>query len=142
MIRLNQICPKWIKMDQAWSNWISDEIIIEIYHQNFNFINFLIRFNQVCPKWIKMNQSWSNWISDETIIEIIRFSTLSTFWLDWIRSLQNCQYNQYNQICNIYTFYLFQFSSSLTTARSFYDGVFPHKWKKRHLPNGEIINSK
>ena len=69
-IRLNQICPKLIKMDQTWSNLISDEIIIEIYHQIFNFIHFLIRLNQICPKWIKMDQTWSNWISDEIIIEI------------------------------------------------------------------------
>ena len=68
LIRFNQICPKWIKldqnvssdfqiylffdqngsdlskMDQTWSNWISDETIIEICHQIFNFIYILIRF--------------------------------------------------------------------------------------------------
>ena len=61
---------KWIKMNQTWSNWFSDEIIIEIYHQIFNFIYFLIRLNLICPKGIKMDQTWSNWISDEIIIEI------------------------------------------------------------------------
>ena len=70
LIRLNQICPKWTKMDETWSNLISDEIIIEIYHPIFNFIYFLIRFNQICPKWIRMDQTWSNLISDEIIIEI------------------------------------------------------------------------
>ena len=59
-IRLNQICPKLIKMDQTWSNLIFDETIIEIYHQIFNFIYFLIRLNQLCPEWIKMGQTWSN----------------------------------------------------------------------------------
>jgi len=56
LIRMNQICLKWIKMDQTWSNWISDKIIIEIYHQIFNLIYFLMRLNQICPKWIKMDQ--------------------------------------------------------------------------------------
>ena len=82
LIRFNQICPKWIKldqnvssdfqiylffdqngsdlskMDQTWSNWISDEIIIEIYHQIFKFIYFLIKMDQICPKWIKLDQIW------------------------------------------------------------------------------------
>ena len=99
LIRLNQICPKWIKlksnlitfdfwldnhwnissdfqlyiffdqiesdlskMDQPGSNWISDEIIIEIYHQIFSFIHFVIKMDQICPKWIKMDQTWSNLI--------------------------------------------------------------------------------
>ena len=36
-LRSYLFCPKWIKMEQTWSNWISDEIIIEIYNQIFNF---------------------------------------------------------------------------------------------------------
>ena len=36
---------KWIKIDQNESNWISDELIIEIYHQIFNLIYLLIRFS-------------------------------------------------------------------------------------------------
>ena len=55
-IRMDQIGSKWIKMDQTWSYQISDEIINEIYPQNFNFISCLIRFNQICPKWIKLDQ--------------------------------------------------------------------------------------
>ena len=47
------------EMDQTWSNWISDEIIIEIYHPIFNFIHFLIRFNQICQNF---NFFWSKWI--------------------------------------------------------------------------------
>ena len=86
-IRLNQICPKWIKMDQTWSNLISDEIIIEIYYQIFNFIYFLIRFNQICPKWIKMDQTWSNLIFDEIIIEIYHWSDFQLWlFLDQIKS--------------------------------------------------------
>ena len=71
LIRLNQICPEWIKF--------SDGTIIE--HQIFNFIYCLIRFNQICPKWIKMDQTWSKCI--------IWFSNLFIFWSKWIRFLQN-----------------------------------------------------
>ena len=48
---------KWIKMDQTWSNSISDEIIIEIYHQIFNSIYLWsdwirsvqnCQYNQIC----------------------------------------------------------------------------------------------
>ena len=86
LIRLNQICPKWIKLDQTWSHLISDEIIIEIYHQIFNFIYFWsdwirsvkidqngsnwIKMDQNWSKWIQTDQNWSNWISDEISIEI------------------------------------------------------------------------
>ena len=46
------------KMDQIGSNLIKLNFI-EIYHQNFIFIYFLIRLNQICPK---MNQNGSNLI--------------------------------------------------------------------------------
>ena len=61
LIRMNQICPKWIKIDQTWSNWIFDEIIIEIYHQISKFIYFLIwsKMDQNGSKWIKLDQTWS-----------------------------------------------------------------------------------
>ena len=56
-------------MDQTWSNLISDEIIIQVYDQIFNFIYVLIRFNQICQnfkffwsKWIRSVQNGSNWI--------------------------------------------------------------------------------
>ena len=85
----NQICPKWIKIDQIWSNLISDAIIIEIYYQIFNFIYFLIRFNQICSEWIKMDQTWSIWISDETMYHqifnyfyfLIRFNQIFPEWI-------------------------------------------------------------
>ena len=96
------------KMDQTWSNWISDEIIIEIYYQIFNFIYFLIRLNQICQKWIKMDQI--RFLMKYSLKYIIRFLTLSIFWSDLIRSFQNCQLDQYNQICNFYQFYIFHFS--------------------------------
>ena len=68
-------------MDQNGSNWISDEITIEIFHRIFRSIYCLIRFNQICPKWIKMDQTWSKCI--------IWFSNLFIFWSKWIRSVQN-----------------------------------------------------
>ena len=49
---MNQICPKWFKMDQTWSNLISDKIIIQTYHQIFNFIYLLI--NQICQNGSNM----------------------------------------------------------------------------------------
>ena len=45
------------------ANLISEEILVDIYHQIFNLlIHILIRFNQICPKWIKMDQNGSNLI--------------------------------------------------------------------------------
>ena len=115
LIKMDQICPKWIKTDQTWSNLISDETIIEIYHQIFNFIYFLIRFNQSVQNGsnlIKPDQTWSNLISDETIIEIyhqisnfiyflVRFSTSSTYYKFLINILaygQKGRCIKYNQI--------------------------------------------
>ena len=49
---------KWIKMDQTWSNWNSDEIIIDIYHEIFNFIFFY----QIESDVSKMDQNGSNLI--------------------------------------------------------------------------------
>jgi hypothetical protein len=49
---------------------MSDDIIIEICHQIFNFNYLLTRLKQICQKLIKRDQTWSNWISDEIIIEM------------------------------------------------------------------------
>ena len=59
-IFLDQICPKWIKMDQTWSNWRSHQsknVAIKscrIYHEDTNGQKILIRLDQICPKWIKI----------------------------------------------------------------------------------------
>ena len=96
---MDQNGSKWI--DQTRSNYISDEVIIEIYHQTYNFFwSDLIRsvkMDKNGSKWIKIDQNGSNWISDELIIEIyhqvfnliyllIRFSNF--LWSKWIRSVQ------------------------------------------------------
>ena len=125
-----------IKFSTLFMFLISDEIIIEIHHQIFDFQSF---FNQIESDLSKMDQTWST--SDEIIIEIyhqifnfihfwirlhqicskwskmnkldfwwlkciIRFSTLCIFWSNWIRSFKNCQLNQYYQICNFCQSYL------------------------------------
>ena len=54
----DQIESDLSKMDGPWSNWISDEIVIEIYHQIFSLIHFLIKIDQICPKCIKLGQIW------------------------------------------------------------------------------------
>jgi hypothetical protein len=115
-IRLNQICPKLIKMDQTWSNWIYEEIIIEIYRQIFNLIFFWL--TQISPKGIKMDLTWSNWIFDETIIEIyhqifnfIHFLTrlnqlvskMDQTWSNWISD--EIIIEIYHQIFNFIIFY-------------------------------------
>ena len=47
-------------MDQTGSNLISDEIIIEIYHQILNFVFFFIKMDQNGSNMIKIEQIWSN----------------------------------------------------------------------------------
>ena len=67
-IRSVQNGSKWIIQTQ--SNYISEEIIIEIYHQIFNFIYFLIRLNQICQnesEWIKLVQNGSKRIKLDQI---------------------------------------------------------------------------
>jgi hypothetical protein len=49
LIRLNQICPKWIKLDQI-GFLINDQRNIS---SDF-FFYLLMRLNQICPKWIKI----------------------------------------------------------------------------------------
>ena len=60
------------KMDQTWSNWISNQsknVTIKschIYRKDKNGCLFLIFLDQICPKWIKLDQTWSNWISHQS----------------------------------------------------------------------------
>jgi hypothetical protein len=82
-VKMDKNGLKWTKMDQTWSNLISDEIIIEIYHQIFNFIYFLIKMDQNGSKWIKLDQIGF------LMKYIIRFSNLFIFWSKWTRSVQN-----------------------------------------------------
>ena len=76
---------------------ISDEIIIEIYHQIFNLQFF---FDQIESNLSKMDQTWSHLISDEIIIEIyhqifnliyflIRLNQICQNGSEWIKLDQN-----------------------------------------------------
>ena len=49
-IRSDQICPKWIKMDQIWISRLSKNVTIKschIYHENKHGPHFWIRSNQM-----------------------------------------------------------------------------------------------
>jgi hypothetical protein len=77
-IRLNQICPKLIKMDQTWSNWIYEEIIIEIYRQIFNLIFFLIdsdlsKRDQNGSNLIKLDFWWNNYWNISSDFQLYSF---------------------------------------------------------------------
>ena len=58
LIFLDQICPKWIKLDQIGFPPQSKN-----YRKDKMAVLFLIFLDQICPKWIKLDQTWSNWIS-------------------------------------------------------------------------------
>ena len=95
-------------MDQTWSNWISDEIIIEIYHPIFNFINFLIRYNHICQngsKWIKLDQiDFPNVFS--------KFSTFLHIFNFWWN-------NHWNILSDFFNFILFLIRFSTSTFYKF-----------------------
>ena len=63
LIRLDQICPKWIKLDQMCIFHLSKNVAIkscQIYLKNNHDQLFLTRSDEICPKWIKTDQTWSN----------------------------------------------------------------------------------
>ena len=65
----NLICPKWIKIDQTWSKWISRQsknVTIKsrhIYKKHKNGCFILDFFGSDLSK---MDQTWSNWISHKS----------------------------------------------------------------------------
>ena len=69
LIFLDQICPKWIKLEQLDFWWNNHWNILS----DFQPYIFFIRLNQICQngsEWIKLDQNRSNLISDEIIIVI------------------------------------------------------------------------
>ena len=75
----DQIRPKWIKLDQTWSNWISHQsknVTIKschIYKKDNNdcfildlFGSDLSKLDQTWSNLIKLDQTWSNWISHQS----------------------------------------------------------------------------
>ena len=64
-IFFDQICPKWIKMDQTWSNWIShksNNVSIESFYIYKKDKNVCLILDFVGSDLYKMDQTWSNWI--------------------------------------------------------------------------------
>ena len=62
LIRLDQICPKWIKLDQMCIFHLSKNVTIkscQIYLKNNHDQLFLTRSDEICPK---MDQKRSNLI--------------------------------------------------------------------------------
>ena len=72
LIFVDLICPKWTKLDQTWSKWISHKsksVSIDsfhIYKKNKNGCFIFDFFGSDLPKWIKLDQTWSNWISHQS----------------------------------------------------------------------------
>ena len=99
-IFLDQIRPKWDKLDQTWSNWISHQsknVSIKschIYKKNKNGC-FIIHF--FGSDLSKMDQTWSNWFFHQSrnvsikSCRIYKKDKYSPFLFDffWIRSVQN-----------------------------------------------------
>ena len=65
LIFLDQIRPKWIKLDQTWSNWISHQsknVTIESCHIYRKDKNGCFVFDFFGSDLSKMDQTWSNLI--------------------------------------------------------------------------------
>ena len=59
LIVLDQICPKWFKLDQIGFPHQSKNFPIKschIYRKDKNGCLFLIFLDQICPIWIKLDQ--------------------------------------------------------------------------------------
>ena len=69
LIFLDQICPKWIKLDQTWSNWISRQsknVTIKSCHIYKKDNNGRSVFDFCGSDLSKMDQTWSKWISHKS----------------------------------------------------------------------------
>ena len=67
LIFLDQICPKWIKLDKTWSNWKLSNgstyqkiVSIKIFHIYKKDANYTFFYFFGCDL-SKMDQTWSNW---------------------------------------------------------------------------------
>jgi hypothetical protein len=65
LIFLDQICPKWIKLDQIG-------FLTNLKKDKNDYYFLFIFLDQICPKWIKLDQTWSNLIK------------LDQTWSNWI----------------------------------------------------------
>ena len=65
LIFLDQICPKWIKLDQTWSKWISHKsksVSIKSFHIYKKNKNACFIFDFFGSDLSKMDQTWLNLI--------------------------------------------------------------------------------
>ena len=103
---MDQICPKWIKMDQTWSNWIHYPKFstFSTFYKFLIFLSiylpFIIKANIFRSDLSKMDQNGSNLIKLEfSPIKKCCYKKLSHLpwrkeislylWSDWIRTVQN-----------------------------------------------------
>ena len=59
LIFLDQICPKWIKLDQIGFPHQSKNVtkkVVTFTERIKMAVLFLIFLDQICPKWIKLDQ--------------------------------------------------------------------------------------
>ena len=99
----NLICPKWIKIDQTWSKWISRQsknVTIKSRHIYKKDKNGCFIADFFGSDLSKMDQIWSNLLKlDFSPIKKCCYKKLSHlpwrkksslyFWSDWIRTVQN-----------------------------------------------------
>ena len=103
-IFLDQICPKWIKLDQTWSNLIKLDFspIEKCYHKKLPHLQkgwqwlfyFGFFLDQICPKLIKLDQTGFSPIKKDVIIKSCHINRKyrNNCWIFlsfWIRSVKN-----------------------------------------------------
>ena len=116
---LDQICPKWIKLDQMWTSHLSKNVTIKSchnYHENKHGQLFWINSDQICPKWIKMDQIWISYLSKHVIIKSWHLSWKKHGQLSWIRSEKICP--KWIKLDQIWIYHLLKWSHSQTRGPS------------------------
>mgnify|MGYP007015623847 CR=1 FL=1 len=69
LIFLDQICPKWIKLDQIGFSRQPKNVTMKschIFRKDKNGCLVFDFLDQICPKWIKLHQTRSKWISHKS----------------------------------------------------------------------------
>ena len=75
-IFFDQICPKWIKLDQTWSNWISHQsknVTIKSCHIYRKVRNDYLIFDFFGSDLSKMDQTWSNFLARNGFLAVMAF---------------------------------------------------------------------
>ena len=110
-IFLDQICPKWIKLDQI-GFLTNQEMLLKKVATCTKRITMAVLFwiflDEICPKLIKLVQTWSNLIKlDFSPIKKCDYENFSHlqkgqrglfyFWFFWIRSVHCPKWIKINQ---------------------------------------------